>query len=163
VFTEANRILPYDLSLDAFRAIDSYEDFVNETTQLEELFRLRGHIFVSSVKCHPELAGCGIEYSWGKLKLNYRRKNSKEAPEKGKTIQQRVNALIPDALPLERVWKFERKARDYRRMYMELEKQIRNKHFDKNDITFAGLESMVKVMKSHRNIVELCVDFLNNA
>jgi hypothetical protein len=37
-----------------------------------------------SMKCHPELAGKGIEYSWGLAKSVYRR--AKLADKKGKEI-----------------------------------------------------------------------------
>ena len=37
-----------------------------------------------STKCHPELAGKGIEYSWGLAKSVYRR--AKLADKKGKEI-----------------------------------------------------------------------------
>ena len=35
----------------------------------------RGHILVMSPKCHPELAGVGIENSWGKSALYFRKHN----------------------------------------------------------------------------------------
>jgi len=117
-------------------------------------------LFILS-KCHPELAVCGIEYSWGKLKLCYRRKNTRVGVEKEKTIQERIEVLIPEALPVQRVWKFERKARDYRRMYVDLQEKIVNNTFEEENITYASIQKMVKVMKSHRNIVELCVDYLD--
>jgi hypothetical protein len=154
-------ISPCNMALDATLAMDRCEDFVNETTLLEELFRPRAHIFVYSVKCHQKLAGCGIEYSWGKLKLCYRRNNTRLGVDKEKTVQERVQVLIPEALPIQRVWKFECKARDYRRMYVDLQEKIANNTFDKENITFASIQQMVKVMESHRNIVELCVDYLD--
>ena len=43
-------------------------DFKAEKTDLEKLFISRGHILVITPKCHPELAGQGIEYDWGKVR-----------------------------------------------------------------------------------------------
>ena len=48
-------------------------DFVNQPTVLERLFREKGHIVVASPRYHPELAGLGIEYCWGKGKWCFRR------------------------------------------------------------------------------------------
>ena len=42
-------------------------DFQLETSELSNLWRNRGHGFELGVKCHPEMAGCGIEYCWGKV------------------------------------------------------------------------------------------------
>ena len=42
-------------------------DFKLETSELSNLWRNRGHGFELGVKCHPEMAGCGIEYCWGKV------------------------------------------------------------------------------------------------
>ena len=41
-------------------------DFVAQRTSVEELFHRRGHLVLFGVKCHPEIAGLGIEYDWGK-------------------------------------------------------------------------------------------------
>jgi hypothetical protein len=40
----------------------------------------RGHILRMCVKRHPELAGVGIEYSWGKLKQKFRRDVNDRVP-----------------------------------------------------------------------------------
>ena len=42
-------------------------DFKLETSELCNLWINRGHGFELGVKCHPEMAGCGIEYCWGKV------------------------------------------------------------------------------------------------
>ena len=47
-------------------------DFKLETSELSNLWRSRGHGFEVGVKCHPEMAGCGIEYCWGKVCLHVR-------------------------------------------------------------------------------------------
>ena len=44
-------------------------DFKLETSELSNLWRARGHGFELGVKCHPEMAGCGIEYCWGKVRV----------------------------------------------------------------------------------------------
>ena len=44
-------------------------DFRLETSELSNLWRRRGHGFELGVKCHPEMAGCGVEYCWGKVRV----------------------------------------------------------------------------------------------
>ena len=46
---------------------------MNETGALQEVVESRGLILILSPKCHSELTGCGIEYSWGKSKQYLRR------------------------------------------------------------------------------------------
>jgi hypothetical protein len=57
-------------------------------TALQDMLESRGHILVTCVKCHPELAGCGVEYSWGKSKMEFRKKNTGE--NKRANLLQRV-------------------------------------------------------------------------
>ena len=66
------------------------------------LVEARGHILVMSPKGHCELAGQGIEYDWGKMKQNFRRKNK----------YKNFHGLIQDSMSTR---KFARKARAYRR------------------------------------------------
>ena len=155
----------HDFSLDACRVIDQCQDYAEETTQLEEIFQSRGHILAFSVKCHPEMAGCGIEYCWGKLKLDLRRNNSRgedtlSVAKGGKTMEVKLSALIPKSLPLYRVLRFERKARFYRRMYVQLKAQhlsqlSRDSSIKQEELSYTELEKMMKLQRSHRNIVEL--------
>ena len=51
-------------------------DFANETFALEEKSRLRGMALIMSPKGHPELAGKGIEFSWGVSKKHFRKINN---------------------------------------------------------------------------------------
>ena len=57
---------------------------------------------VMSPKGHCELAGQGIEYDWGKMKQNFRRKNK----------YKNFHGLIQDSMSTR---KFARKARAYKR------------------------------------------------
>ena len=94
----------------------------------------RGHIPEMSPKCHPEVAGVGIEYSWGKQKQWFRR----ETDHVGKHLHQNIIASMKQCT-LERVRKYARKAREYRRAYEG------NNEMDHEDI-----EKHVKMQKSHR-------------
>ena len=62
-----------DRSLSLRHALEHCLDFANEKTALQELVESRGHILRMGVKGHPEMAGKGIEYCWGKSKQKFRR------------------------------------------------------------------------------------------
>eukprot|EP01031_Cornospumella_fuschlensis_P026587 gene26587-32132_t len=61
-----------DPNFDASATLDRCTDFATEIAALEDRLKSRGHLLLISPKCHPALAGCGIEYTWGKAKMTYR-------------------------------------------------------------------------------------------
>ena len=95
----------------------------------------RGHIPEMSPKCHPELAGVGIEYSWGKSKWWFRRKSDHTA----KHLRANIRESFRKNLGLARVRRFARKARGYRRAYAG------DWSMDREDI-----EKHIKKQRSHR-------------
>lgn len=60
----------YDLS--AKDVLSKQRDFLEETTLLEDMVSKRGHFLRPSPICHPEIAGQGVEYTWGMSKRYYR-------------------------------------------------------------------------------------------
>ena len=67
-------------------------------------------------KCHPEIAGCGIEYDWGYAKLTYRKKiNDGVAAHLDENVKKALST--EDVLTINRTRKFARKARDYKLTY----------------------------------------------
>ena len=52
------------------------EDFKTEITAMHELMELLGIGMEQTPKGHPELAGRGIEYYWGKSKYEFRKHNN---------------------------------------------------------------------------------------
>ena len=65
-------------SIDALLA--SCADFAAEVPALQHLVEKEyKHLLIMSPKCHPELAGGGIEYSWGRWKKMFRRSNHYQA------------------------------------------------------------------------------------
>ncbi|CAM9883750.1 unnamed protein product, partial [Ascophyllum nodosum] len=60
------------------RVLSNLPDVRNERTALQHTVESRGHILVLPPKFHPEVAGVGIEYSWGMSKLEYRRELNDE-------------------------------------------------------------------------------------
>jgi hypothetical protein len=64
--------------------IQSQPDFLSELTLLQYHGNKLGVLVDRTLKCHPELAGEGIEYVWALAKLHYRNqllmpKRTKEA------------------------------------------------------------------------------------
>ena len=88
--------------------LESYE---NEKSILEAIAERRGVIIKPTPKYHCELAGEGIEYSWGFAKLRYRR-----VPLEGKNSATKFRACVAeslDAISKERMRRFSRRARRY--------------------------------------------------
>ena len=59
-------------------------------------------------------------------------------------------------MTLERVWKFDRKTRDYRSAYLERADQVQQQQSSGTETSsFELLEKMKKKFKTHRNIGEI--------
>ena len=115
-------------------------DFSHEKTALQEYVESRGHILRMCVKGHPELAGVGIEYSWGKAKQKFRRDvNDRKSGHLHRNI---VKCFSRDDLflPLCRIRKYARKTRSYRHAYRVGKPNC-----------FADIEKLVARRKQHRS------------
>lgn len=137
--------------------LSNLPDFKAERTALQHVVESRGHILVLSPKCHPEVAGVGIEYSWGMSKMKFRREINDENP---KHLHANILAsLCPDTiLTLGRVRRFARRTRDFCRSYRSLANNP-----EKGGACIDGKESierMRKLCKAHRNIVDMEPGFI---
>ena len=134
-------------------------DFDKEKGKLQEMWEAEGHILVPSVKGHPELAGSGIEYTWGLCKRWFRRNNDCVAAN----LEINVKAAI-DQTTMSNVWSFERRTRDLMRAYLEINRQVTVGELDQNDISYAKIEEVRKFVgttcRCHRNIFDLEGKFL---
>ena len=113
-----------------------------------------------SVVCTPETAGGDIEYAWEKLKYEQRQQNDSAAKlEAGAKFIARVKTLCQDEsiLPSSRVWKYERRARDYIRLYLDVSDRR-----SQSSLTHKGIEAMRTKQKTHRNIMEIEREFVRN-
>ena len=59
----------------ALTTLGNFHDFREEIGAMENLVLSRGHIYLFSPKCHPEIAATGIEYDWGVSKKIFRKEN----------------------------------------------------------------------------------------
>ena len=123
-------------------------DFKNGRTALQHTVEKRGHILVLSPKFHPEVAGVGIEFSWGMSKLKFRRGINDEVP---KNLHRNILASVcrETILTLSRIRRFARRTRDYCRAYLRLEKDAGGT--ESRD----SIEKVRKTCKAHHNIIDM--------
>jgi len=57
-------------------ALGMLPDFLAETSAFEDLLNSYCHFGLLSPKGHPEMAGQGVEYGWGKAQQYFRRHNT---------------------------------------------------------------------------------------
>jgi hypothetical protein len=60
------------------KVVGECSDFQNETSQLQFIATELGVSVIMTPKSHAELAGQGIEYSWGYSKLKFRQDQAKK-------------------------------------------------------------------------------------
>lgn len=115
--------------------VSALPDFVNEVTLLQYYAEKRSIqagcqiMLIRSPKCHPELAGEGIEYDWAAAKKFYRTQTLSR--KKGKP---NFRALVIESLSkvtLAHRYSFSRRAREYMGAYETVE-QCKNELNDKN-------------------------------
>jgi hypothetical protein len=139
--------------LDAHAVVKACPGFTFEKTALEALVAARGHILLASVICHPETAGGGLEYAWEKLKYEQRHKNEDEAKLVGGLVFiKKIKDLcsVHTIIPMSRVWKFQRRARDYIRLYISTSTRE-----GETALKYEEIVKMRKECKTHRNVMEL--------
>ena len=123
-----------------------FSDFQNEPSVLSQLIKELGHTSDFTPKCHPELAGEGIEYDWGKSAHAHRHIFNEQ-----KQRQHRANVIAslgPSVLPLERARRFERVAWRYKEVYRKL-------HANSGDMTefeHRETERLQMQMQKHRGV-----------
>ena len=102
-------------------------DFVEEETLLQYHGRLLGVLVDRTPKCHPEIAGEGIEYSWGCSKGAYRRLPFAEKKKKENFRESVRKCLDPSLLTIVRQRKFSKRARQYMLAYHSIDKKTNSK------------------------------------
>ena len=133
-------------------------DFANEKTALQHTVESRGHILLLSPKCHPEVAGVGIEYSWGMSKSKFRREINDGVP---KHLHANVvsSMCAKNILTLGRVRRFARRTRDFGRAYREIAAiEVAGGTVPQGK---EGIEKMRKKHKAHRNILDIEPGFID--
>jgi hypothetical protein len=131
------------------------EDFINEESMLQYYGRMMGVAVDRTPKCHCELAGEGIEYSWAASKNKYRR--FPVSQKKGKEQFRKLvsECLSREVVTTELVRAFSRRARQYICAYHALhEQQQSSKDAATEEITAPLIEKLVKKFKTHRAVID---------
>ena len=139
------------LSLSMHHVLSECWDFANETTALMERMGARGHILLMCVKGHPELAGVGIENSWGKSAMKFRRDNDCVARNLVKNV---LASLQVTNLPLLTVRKFARKTREYMRAYKADAAETESHWL---------VEKLRRIFKCHRSSLDFDYKFIRDS
>ena len=115
-------------------------------------------------KCHPEIAGVGIEYDWGYAKLTYRKKINDGVTA---NLEENVKKALStkDVLTINRTRKFARKARDYKLTYFYLIRMVDTAMLEGDDGRVAkdAIEKIVKAFKVHRCALDSDYAFIVNS
>ena len=133
-------------------------DFEEEETLLQSMGRVMGVLVDRTPKCHCELAGEGIEYSWGCAKNSYRRVSLKQ--KRGKDNFRKVVRMClsrEKVLVTERIRLFSRRARAYICAYYMIwseRQEQRGGSIETNESALTTdpikMEKLVKHFKTHR-------------
>ena len=140
------------------RMLEKCDDFKNEKKQLMHIMDLIDARLILTPKCHPEIAGRGVEYAWGYSKLRFRQdfNDAIASNLKGNVIK----LLDQQVLTLNRLRKFARKAREYKLTYSLLF------HLSDENDGSAGkddIEHITKVFKAHRSAMDSDYAFILKA
>ena len=136
-------------------------DFVNEITQLQFHVQKLGAFVDRSPKCHPELAGEGIEYAWALAKLRYRRSPASNKRNKENFILLVRKVTNPTTtLSIDRIRSCSKRARSYMKLYKsitEIEKggEVMDKKHSILESAIKLYLKLKKVSKTHRSVVDL--------
>ena len=135
-------------------------DFAEELTALQHVGKELGVEVIITPKFHAELAGEGIEYSWGITKGVYRRK-----PLKSKKGKESFKALVDECtsrqiLTTNTVRKLSRWARAYICAYYALYESKRRGD-DTPTLTLPFIERLAKSFKCHRSAIDFDASFVN--
>ena len=127
-----------------------------------------GVIIDRTPKCHAELAGEGIEYTWGFGK-NYYRRQPLESKRKKETFRALVRSCFSrDKCTIKTIRKFSKRARDYIVAYHLLTNKkddvmnfVMNSGND-NDPVVVKVEKMQKEYKTHRCAMDFDTKFIDS-
>ena len=120
------------------RLLESLPDFQEKST-VEILIRDFGHILLLSPKCHPEVAGCGIENIWAYIQSIYQTKINRNASN--------IEEQIADAakqVSMSVVWNCGMATRNFISVYS---RAARNQMMK---LSIEMIQDMLKIEKTYR-------------
>ena len=158
--SKAERFYTNDGKKDAFgnlipgtslrKMMSSLIDFINEETLLQYHGKTLGVIVDRSPKCHPEVAGEGIEYSWECAKGKYRRLPIADKRKKDNFRNSVRECLDRETvLTIERQQMFSKRAQQYMLAYHSIEESK-----EKRKLVGASAESNDEKLEMSAYLVE---------
>jgi DNA-binding transcriptional regulator YhcF (GntR family) len=145
------------------KMMSSLIDFINEETLLQYHGKTLGVTVDRSPKCHPEVAGEGIEYSWGCAKGKYRRLPIADKRKKD-NFRNSVRECLDrtNVLTIDRQRMFSKRARQYMLAYNSIEESKEKRKLggaaesndDKLEMSAYLVEKIIKRYKSHRGATD---------
>ena len=135
------------------------EDFTDEITLLQYHAQQLGVRVDRTPKCHPEVAGEGIEYAWGIAKLFYRRSDIREKRNKNSfmTLVRKATDSTGE-LDINRIRSCSRKARSYMKLYTIIQSlKYEELSSDKHAILEEAIKKyrqLKKRGKGHRSVLD---------
>ena len=151
-------VVSIDKETSVLRLLQQCSDFKNEQTQMSYILGLLDCKLKLTPKCHPEIAGRGIEYAWGYAKLRFRSDfNDTVASHLKDNV---IKSLDRSVIIINRSRKFARKAREYKLTYsmMVYLKEGGDIAAAKDDI-----EHITKLFKVHRSAMDADYAFIIKA
>ena len=151
---------PYSIN----ELMQKQSDFQSELTLLQYHAQKLGVALERSPKCHPEIAGEGIEYGWALSKMDYRQ--SLMAAKKSKESFQKLVKKCTDnstTLSVKRMRYCSKRARDYMVLYQAVEKMNLDDEdgigiqMNKHAILEGSMKlyrRLQKTKKTHRSVIE---------
>jgi hypothetical protein len=135
-------------------------DFAKAMTALQHVGSELGVSVIITPKFHAELAGEGIEHSWGVTKGVYQRKqlNSKRSKESFKGLVQECTSR--EILTTKTMCKLSRRARAYICAYYSLY-ESKSRGDDTPTLTLPLIERLVKAFKTHWAAIDFDAGFVN--
>ncbi len=95
--------------------------------------------------------------------MHYARSNEKISTMKSEEFKKKIlESLSKDVLTMAKVGLYERRTRDYCRLYTFIDKQVESNEIKREDVDYSMLEKQRKIYRSHRNIKEIERKFLDD-
>ena len=146
------------------------KDFEEEESLLQATGRELNVLIDRTPKCHCELAGEGIEYSWGCAKNRYRAEKLSEKRTKASFLKTVRMCVSQQVLTKDRVRQFSKHARRYTMSYhtmhnIQMDEQRPTETNEPQDplaVTPMMIEKMVKTFKTHRCAMDFDHGFIRS-
>jgi hypothetical protein len=135
------------------------KDFKSEKSILHFIGDMYGVEVMFTPKYHCELAGEGIGYAWGFAKCRYRRIPIIRRRNKEGFLPCVSEVLSRDAISVDRIRRFSRRARRYVCAYFVFHELNGD---EKWDVKLDDIEKMVKLFKTHRCAVDFDKKFVQD-